>query len=86
MSEMLSEDVAWSQVGRTRRIHVLPEGRCASIGWIVPWIFAGLSDCACHVREWMSYLFIIYLLYDLGFHRAIGWVDSQCVRWWCAPS
>ena len=57
------EDVAWSQVGQTRRIDVLPEGGCASVcsGRIVTGPFNGLSGCACHASGRMDYLLFVHL-------------------------
>ena len=63
---MLSEDVAWSKVGRPRRIDVLPEGRCASIGWIVAGLFNGLSGCVLpcmrmRVRNWIVFIDLLMI-------------------------
>ena len=38
---------------------------------------------AMRVSEWIIYYLFTY---ELGFNCAIGWIDSQCVHRWCAPS
>ena len=82
MSDILPEDGAWSQMGRTRRIDVVSEADVLPlVGLWEGYLMARMAVLAMQLGEWTTSLFL-----RARDNCAISRVGCQCARRLHAPS